>query len=295
MLVFQGKKDLQPEIGCEFDHGDVDQTTGRVFVAHTSAGTVEVFDGLDGKWLSHIPDCAGASGVIFDSVTGKVFAASRADGHILAIDPVTLTTLNKFKTGKKPNGLAADGERKVLMTADVGDNTARFHDQEDGKVIASVKLRGRPRWCSYRKEADEYLINIMEPSGIEIVSPKSFKSTGFLSIGQKGPHGMALSGNVAFVACDNATLVALDLNSMKTLAEARLAGPPDVLWYNKKLNLVYCSIGEPGTVQAFDGTTMKKVQEIATEADCHTLAFDENLQKLYTFLPQSHSIGVYHA
>ncbi len=295
MLVFQDRKDLPPEVECEFDHGDVDYNTGRVFVAHTSAGTVEVFDGMDGRWLSHIPDCAGASGVIFDRVTGKVFAASRADGHILAIDPATLATLNKFKTGRKPNGLAADGGRKVLMTADVGDNTARFHGQENGKLIAMVKLRGRPRWCSYRKETDEYLINIMEPSGIEVVSPKSFKSTGFLDIGHKGPHGMALDGNVAFVACDDATLVALDLKSKKTLAEARLAGPPDVLWYNKKLNLVYCGIGVPGTVQAFDGTTLKMVQEVATEAECHTFAFDENLQRVYTFLPQSRSIGVYQA
>ena len=295
MLLLQSRKNLPLENGCEFDHGDVDQTSGRAFVAHTSAGTVEVFDGTEGKWLRHIPDCTGASGVIFDHVTGKVFAASRGAGHILTIDPASLAVLNKFETGGKPNGLAADGKRKVLMTADVGDDTARFHDQESGKIIATVKLSGRPRWCAYRAGTDEFLINIKEPSGVELISAASFKCTRFLNINHKGPHGMALNGDIAFVACDSSVLVALDLNSMKILAEAKLAGSPDVLWYNKKLNLVYCSIGVPGVVQSFDGTTLKMNQEVVTESGCHTLAFDEKLQKLYTFLPQSHSIGIYKA
>ena len=41
---------------------------------------------------------------------------------------------------------------------------------------------------------------------------------------------------IAQVACDNAMLVKVDLSSMKNVAEAKLAGPPDVLWYNKKLD-----------------------------------------------------------
>ena len=42
MLQFLKKIELPPEENCSFDHGDVDQTTGRVYVAHTSSGTVEV-------------------------------------------------------------------------------------------------------------------------------------------------------------------------------------------------------------------------------------------------------------
>ena len=295
MVKFIEKKALPSENECEFDHGDVDPATGRVFVAHTSDGTVVVFDIDENRWIRSIPDCAGGSGVICDSITGRIFAASRKEGHILSIDPGSLDILNRFSTGSKPNGLAVDGRRGILMTADVGDNHARFHDQKTGELLKSVKLSGRPRWCLYRKETDEYLLNIMEPSGIEFISGKDFSVTGFHEIGQKGPHGLAVNGNFAYVACDNAMLVMVDLRSMKNIAETELAGPPDVLWYNSMLDHLYCSIGEPGTVQVFDGKTLKLIQQETTEFDCHTLTFDEKRQKLYTFLPQSHSIGIYDA
>ncbi len=295
MVKFIERKELPPEKECEFDHGDVDPVSGRVFVAHTSDNTVGVFDLKTNSWIKSIPDCAGGSGVICDSTTGRIFAASRKEGHILSIDPDSLKVLNKFETGAKPNGLAVDGKRGILMTADVGDNHARFHDQKTGECIKSVKLQGRPRWVLYREETDEYLLNIMEPSGIEFISGKDYSVVKFHKIDQKGPHGLAVNGNMAYVACDNAMLVKVDLGSMKNVAEAKLAGPPDVLWYNKKLDHLYCSVGEPGTLQVFNGKTLELVHQEETEYDSHTLTFDEKRQKLYTFLPQSHSIGIYEA
>lgn len=222
-----------------------------------------------------------------------IFAASRADGHILKIDPDTLEVLLKFETGKKPNGLAVDGSREILMTAYVGDNIVRFHNQNTGDIIAEVELKGKPRWAIYRKDSDEYLVNIMDPSGIETISGKDFAQTGFISIDQNGAHGLAINGNTAYIACDDATLVSLDLNSKKVLAKVKLAGPTDVLWYNRKRNLVYCSIGNPGLLQVFDGKTIEMLQQVETEYGSHTLTFDEDLQKLYTFLPESASVGFY--
>lgn len=293
MLKFLARKELPAEKDCEFDHGDVDQSSGRVFVAHTSSGTVEVLDGLKNEWIKSIPGCAGGSGVVFDAVTKKVFAASRAEGHILKVDPGTLDVMLKFETGKKPNGLAVDGAREILMTADVGDNIARFHDQNSGEIIAEARLRGRPRWATYRKDGDEYLLNIMDPSGIQTISGKGFALTGFIDIDQKGAHGLLVVGNTAYIACDDATLVSLDISSKEVLSKVKLAGPPDVLWYNQRRGHLYCSIGDPGVLQVFDGKTAEILQQVETEYGSHTLTFDENLQKLYIFLPESTSVGIY--
>lgn len=293
LLKFKVKVELPDEDNCEFDHAVVDQESGRVFVAHTSSGTVEVFDGIEERWIKSIEDCAGGSGVVFDPVSKKVFAASRADGHILVIDPASLSVLKKFKTGKKPNGLAVDSSRRILMTADVEDNQARFHNQETGDIIASAKLSGRPRWAAYRKETNEYIINIMDPPGVEFISGRNFARTNFYSIAEKGPHGLAIEGNTAYVACDNSSLVSFDIQEMKLGRKAKLAGPPDVLWYNRNQDLVFCSIDDPGVVQVFDGRSLALVQEIQTEYGSHTLTLDEKRQKLYVFLPLSHSIGIY--
>ncbi len=47
-----------------FDHGDVHQATGRVFVAHTANGTIAVIDGERLRHVATVAGCAEASGVI---------------------------------------------------------------------------------------------------------------------------------------------------------------------------------------------------------------------------------------
>ena len=47
-----------------FDHGDVDISSGKVFVAHTANNAVEVIDGERLAHLATIPGCEEASGVM---------------------------------------------------------------------------------------------------------------------------------------------------------------------------------------------------------------------------------------
>jgi hypothetical protein len=47
-LTVLGSVDLPPFQPSAFDHGDVHLATGRIFVAHTGAGEVEVIDHLQG-------------------------------------------------------------------------------------------------------------------------------------------------------------------------------------------------------------------------------------------------------
>ena len=70
-----GSVALPPEAGgSAFDHGDVDLATGHIFVAHTSAGSVEVVDPDRLLHARTIPACPEASGVLCAQAEGLVFA-----------------------------------------------------------------------------------------------------------------------------------------------------------------------------------------------------------------------------
>ena len=71
-----------------FDHGDVDSKSGRVFVAHTDFGTVDVIDGESLEIIAVIDGCPEGSGVLCTDQRRLVFAASRGSGKILLIDSV---------------------------------------------------------------------------------------------------------------------------------------------------------------------------------------------------------------
>ena len=277
----------------EFDHADVYLPTGVVFAAHTTNGTVDVVDGISKSYLYSVEDCPGGSGVLSGRLSPVIFAASRSNGHILAINARTGKIELKFNTGPKPNGLALDEERRQLMVADVEDNRARFHDTVSGKSIGTVELRGRPRWAAYNSDLDEFMVNIRDPSGVEFIQGRTLKSARFVSISHKGPHGLAIHNNTAYVACDDGFLTTIDLQTLEERESAELAGPPDVLWYNVRKDLVYCAVGEPGMLQVFSGKTLEKLQEISTEYGAHTFAFDEKRQALYVLLPESCAADVY--
>ncbi len=57
-----------------FDHGDVHLASGRVFVAHTSTGAIEVIDGERVQHIGTAPGCPEASGVLCAQEAGLVFA-----------------------------------------------------------------------------------------------------------------------------------------------------------------------------------------------------------------------------
>jgi len=75
--------------GGGFDHGDVHLRSGRVFVAHTAIGTVELIDGERGAHSGTIPDCPEASGVLCAQEERLVFAAARGAGRVLAIEAMS--------------------------------------------------------------------------------------------------------------------------------------------------------------------------------------------------------------
>src|SRR6266487_3592560 len=173
-LVLRQYIPLPPHPSGDYDHGDVYLESGHVFVANTAAGTVEVIDGEHLHYLTTIPDCPEASGVLCAQEDALIFAAARGAGKLLVIDPTANVVLRTAAVGQKPNGLAWDGRRKHLLVADVQDNTARLVDPQSGQVMAAVELPGRPRWAVYHQARDRFLVNIREPACVAVLTADPF-------------------------------------------------------------------------------------------------------------------------
>jgi DNA-binding beta-propeller fold protein YncE len=287
--------DLPPHPSGGFDHGDVHLPTGRVFVAHTAIGTVEILDGERGVHRSTIPGCPEASGVLCAQEEGLVFAAARGAGKVLVIEAVSGDIVEEVVVGPKPNGLAWDARRKRLLVADVYDFRARLVDPHAGSVITDTGLPGRPRWCVYDSRADRFLVNIREPACVAVLAADTLASQAEWPVSSAGPHGLDLDAerSRAFVACDGGKVFALDLETGREHASVAIAGEPDAIWHNPNRSRLYVAIGRPGIVDVVDTREMALAQELPTEADAHTTAFDRTRQLLYVFLPRRCQAAVY--
>jgi DNA-binding beta-propeller fold protein YncE len=286
-LILRHSLDLPPHPQGDFDHGDVYLATGQVFIANTAAGSVEVVDGAQLRHLVTIPGCLEASGVLVAQQEGLVFAAARGAGKLLVINPTTHAVLREVGVGPRPNGLAWDPHRKHLLVADVQENRAQLVDPQRGDVISQVELPGRPRWAVYHQRSGHFLVNIREPACVAVLSADPFALVERFPIASSGPHGLDLdqTGRQAFVACDGGAVVTLDLASGRELAQVPIAGLPDAIWHNHRLDRLYVAIPGPGVIDVVNTESMRVEEQLATEAGAHTTAYDALRQRLYVFLP----------
>ena len=294
-LQLRGFIDLPRHLTGGFDHGDVDRASGRVFVAHTANGTVDVIDGISLSYVKTLPSCPEASGILCAQNERLTFAAARGGGKILVINSAALEISREIPVGPKPNGLAWDPGRGRLLAADVEDFHAHVVDAATGQLVASVALLGRPRWCLYDSGRDRYLINIREPAVVEALSADTLERVATFDIPIPGPHGLDLDPerNRAFVACDGGAVVVLELGSGETRESVPIAGEPDAIWFNAARQRLYVAIGKPGLIQVVDTIALKVVEQVETEEGAHTTAFDPIRQQLYVFLPESCRAAVY--
>jgi hypothetical protein len=96
-----------------------------------------------------------------------------------------------------------------------------------------------------------------------------------------------------FCACDARVLLEVDADTGQILASEPITGVPDVVFFNAALSRLYVAIGDPGVIEVFDTTPLRRQEAVVTEPGAHTLSFDAARNIVCAFLPASHRAAVY--
>lgn len=303
MLERVGDIELPPHVTPGgFDHAAVHAPAGRLYVAHTANDAVDVIDCRADTYLRSIPHLPGVAGALVAEAQDLVFTSNRGENTIAIVSSTRDETLARVKVGLRPNGLAYDPGRRLLLAANVGDParpgsfTVSVVDVAGRAMIADVPVAGRTRWTVFDPERGRFYVNIADPPQIAIVdAARPERIAGAFSVPAAGPHGLDLdvaTGRL-FCACDGRALVVLDGASGDVLADAGLGGVPDVIFFNAALRHLYVAIGDPGVIEVFETDRMRRIETVTTGRGAHTLAFDSARDTVYAFLSDTHSAAVY--
>jgi len=302
-LHLLGHVDLPAHRGSGgFDHAAVHAATGHVYVAHTANSTVDVFDPVAKKHLLSVPDLKAVAGALVSDESQLVFTSNRGENSIGVFAPGPNPKVTKIAVGMRPNGLAFDAKRRLVLAANVGDPavphsyTLSMVDLDAGAMRASIEVPGRTRWAVFDAESEVFYVNIMQPSQIVVVDARTpHRVARTIPIPADGAHGLDFDPATGrlFCACDAGVLVTLEARSGKVLSQERLSGVPDVAWFNPKRGQLYVAVGDPGVVDVFDTGSMRRLGSVATEKGAHTTAFPPSGDTLIAFLPASHRAAVY--
>lgn len=244
----------------------------------------------------------GVAGALVSNEKDKVFTSNRGENRVGVFNHGKDRSLEKIKVGGRPNGLAFDPLRNNLLAANVPKPdsqdpvTVSIVDVAQRMMIADVTVPGRTRWAVFDPDGEKFYVNIADPGEIAIIDAEDPDGlAGSYLIPAKGPHGLDLDrrGRRLFCACDEGRLYQIDLESKKVSKSSKLAGTPDVIFFNPDLEHLYVTIGDPGVIEVFDTKSMQVIQTVATESGTHTIAFNLDLGKVYAFMPETHRAAVY--
>jgi DNA-binding beta-propeller fold protein YncE len=138
-------------------------------------------------------------------------------------------------------------------------------------------------------------VNIREPASVAVLAGGSATLTQSWRVESPGPHGLDLDreGGTAFVACDGAQVIAIDVRNGRETGRTAISGEPDAIWFDRQRRRLYVAVGDPGQIDVIDTERMALVESVATEVGAKTTAFDHDRQRLYVFLPASCGAAVY--
>ena len=284
-----------------FDHAAVHEPTGRVYVAHTANDAVDVLDVEAKRWVGSIGGLKAVAGALVVD-PGLVFTSNRGENSVGIIRIEDPERVEKVAVGVRPNGLAYDPARHRLLAAHVGDPavpgscTVSVVDVHARKRVADLPVAGRTRWTVYDPVARVFHVNIAAPPQIAVVSADDpVHVQRVVPIPQAGPHGLDIDveRRRLFCACDAGVLLEVDADTGEVMATESITGVPDVVFFNQRLRRLYVAIGEPGVIEVFDTTPLRRHEIVATEVGAHTLSFDARRNIVCAFLPRTHRAAVY--
>jgi DNA-binding beta-propeller fold protein YncE len=285
-----------------FDHADIHLPTDRLYVAHTSNDAIDVIDSARDLYIESMPGLVAVAGALVSEARGLVFTSNRGENTVSVFSPHAERDAFKIVVGVKPNGLAFDPARGILIVANVGDpsipdsHSVSVVDLARRERIAEVKVPGRTRWTIYDAASEMFFVNIASPARIIAIDARNpTKILKEYEVPAAGPHGLELDPATGrlLCACDAGLLLAIEATSGDVLADVPLSGAPDVIFLHPQSGHLYVAIGDPGVIDVIDIGTMRREEVVTTEAGAHTLALNRKRNKVYAFLPQSHRAAVF--
>jgi len=285
-----------------FDHAAVHGPRGRLYVAHTANDAVDVIDLAALKHVGSIPGLTAVAGALVAEAADLVFTSNRGENTVGIFSPTDERRVEKIPVGVRPNGLAYDPSRGRLLVAHVGDPavagscTVSVLDVPRRRRIADLPVPGRTRWAVFDPPAGAFHVNVADPPQILVVGAGDPVTVRRVVHGPgAGPHGLDIDveRRRLFCACDDATLVELDADTGEVVVVETIAGVPDVVFFNAALRRLYVAVGDPGLIEVFDTTPLRRHQSVPTEEGAHTLAFDPARHLVAAFLPRTHRAAFY--
>jgi hypothetical protein len=275
----------------KLDHLAMDAKRGRLFLADTGNGSLDIVDLKAGSLLKQIPGQTGIQGVAFAGDLDKVFVGTGGGGLCNVFAGENYQLLKTIKFSGDADNVRYDPKTALTFVA---------HDEKclgviDAKTFAlspDIKLPGNAEAFVIESARPRMYVVVPSPSQLLVVDPAKKAITGNYPIKMAGGgHPLALdeANKRVFVGCRTEPMVVvMDTETGKEITGVPIPKDIDDLSYDAKRKRLYASCGE-GFLAVISQVSPDKYEvtnKIPTVKSASTSLFDPEANRLYLAVPR---------
>ena len=268
-----------------WDYLSYDAPSHRLFISRGQH--VQVVDPRSGSVVGDIPDTAGVHGIALAPELDKGFTSNGRDNSVSVFTASSLKTTGKVATpqGENPDFIAYDDTTQQVLAFNGRSHNASVIDAVGDKLVTTTALAGKPE-AAVADGRGLMFIDIEDKNQLQAIDLKTraVVSTWPLA-GCDEPAGLAMDRATRrlFVGCHNQTLLVVNADTGKTVAQLPIGDGVDANGFDAARGLVFSSQGD-GTlsiIQAAAADSFKLQQTVATARGARTMALNTVDHQVY--------------
>ncbi|HTQ11394.1 MAG TPA: hypothetical protein VMI31_15120 [Fimbriimonadaceae bacterium] len=270
-----------------FDYVYADSAGRKLYIPRLGrpSGHVTVYDLDTLAPLGDIPD-TNAHGVAADAKSHHAFASSKP---VAMWDTQTLKLIKTIDVDGGPDGILDDSYNQRVYVFSHGAPNATVIDAKTGAVLGTIDLGGAPEQAQSDGHGKIY-VDLEDQGAVAVVDAKTMKVAATYSLNGKasGLSGLGLDAknHVLFVACRKpASMVMLDANTGKYLADLPIGDGCDGAGFNPATMEAFASVGQSGALSIIkekSPTSFAVEQTLKTMPGARTMTIDFKTNHVFT-------------
>src|SRR5665213_767555 len=237
-----------------FDYASLDEQNGRLYFSHMSDGDLVVFDTKTDVVVTNLTGFPVITGVLVVPSLKKVYGSVTRNHEVAVVNTEILAIVKRIPDGRFPDGLAYSPETRRVFVSDESGGVETVIDAIADKKIGTIDMGGEVGNTQYDPTSRLIYACVQTRNQLVAIDPNKQSIVARYDLkGGKFPHGFYVNEqfNKAYIACqEDAKLIVFNLATQKEEDVLPIGNDPDVLAYDRNLNVLYVAC-ESGVVSIF--------------------------------------------
>jgi YVTN family beta-propeller protein len=235
------------------------------------------------------------------NVTPRVYVPNELSNDVAVIDPVSLTVIDRFSTGKAPEHITPGWDLQQLFVNNMNGATLTVINPVTAKPVETrqvpfpYNLYFTPDGKKAIVVADYLGMGMIADNGLYFYDRQTWELLKFVQVPWAGVNHLDFSpdGSYLIVSCESAgVVVKVDVEQMAVAGSVEVGGSPLDVRLAPAGDVFFVANQGTGGVDVIDAVAMERVDFIPTGFGAHGFVFSRDVTRLFVTNRNNGSISV---